>query len=75
MKHRAADCRSKRTSSRYKDKLHLSLWKQSCTMVVVIKGSVFYTLVVVKVNNITRYWCWEVLRLLNTSGEVEHTAS
>ena len=53
VKHRAAECRIKRTCQAYKRKHQLSLWKQSSTMMVSTEGSVIYPIVVFKVNNIT----------------------
>ena len=52
VKHRAAECPSKRTCQTCKRKHHLSLCKQSSTMMVSTEGLVEYPVVVVKVNNI-----------------------
>ena len=53
VKHRVAECRSKRTCQTCKGKHHWSLCRQLSTMMVATEGSVIYYVVVVKVNNIT----------------------
>ena len=52
VKHRVVECRSKRTCQTCKGKHHLSLCRQSSTMMVATEGSVIYYVVVAKVNNI-----------------------
>ena len=48
VKHRAAECRSKRTCQTCKGKHHSPLCKQLNTMTVATEGSVMYPVVVVK---------------------------
>ena len=52
VKHRAANCRSKRTCQTCKNKHHSSICSQSNPMMAATEGSVIYPVVVVKVNNI-----------------------
>ena len=51
VKHRAADCRSKRACQTCKNKHHSSICSQLKPMMVATEGSVIYPVVVVKVNN------------------------
>ena len=53
MKHRAADCRSKRTCQMCDSKHHTSICTKSNAMMVATEGSVIYPVVVVNVNNVT----------------------
>ena len=52
IKHRAADCCSKRTCQTCKNKYHSWICSQLNPMMVATEGSVIYPVVVVKVNNI-----------------------
>ena len=52
VKHRAADCRSKRTCQICKNKYHSSIFSQSNPMMAATEGSLIYSVVVVKVKNI-----------------------
>ena len=52
VKHRAADCRNKKTCQTCKNECHPSISSQLNSMMVATEGSIIYHIMVVKVNNI-----------------------